>query len=77
MSDYIQIPTITPIPYDVANQTGCVPITDVISALHTMVRYGDAIKFGELCFFAGLIIGILVTYFWYRGRIKEWQPEDL
>jgi hypothetical protein len=71
MSDYLQVPTLEPVTYDISNQTGCVPVEEVLSTLHGMVVWGDAIKIGEICFFAGLALGIITMYFWYRGRVKD------
>ena len=47
-----------------------------IEQIHLFVLRTDAELLGSWCFIVGFIIGITATYFWYRGRIKEWQPED-
>jgi hypothetical protein len=72
MSDMIVIPEITL--REITNDGSFVHIP--IEQMHLFVLQADAVLLGWLCLAAGLIIGISVTYFWYRGRIKEWQPED-
>jgi len=65
MSDTIVIPEIT--------------IREIhipLEQMHLFVLQADAVILGWLCFAVGLLIGITVTYFWYRGRVKEWQPGD-
>ena len=72
MTDLMIIPEITL--RQITNDGSYIHIP--IEQMHLFVLRADAEILGVLFLFAGLIIGILVTYFWYRGRIKEWQPED-
>jgi hypothetical protein len=72
MSDMMVIPEITI--REITNDGSFVHIP--LEKMHLFVLQADAVLLGWMCFGAGLIIGITVTYFWYRGRIKEWQPED-
>lgn len=72
MTDMIVIPEIAI--REITNNGNFVHIS--LEQMQMFVLRADAETFGRWCFITGLIIGILVTYFWYRGRIKKWQPED-
>lgn len=72
MTDMMIIPEITL--RQITNDGSYIHIP--IEQISLFVLRADAEILGQLCLVAGLIIGILVTYFWYWGRIKEWQPED-
>lgn len=66
MTDMIVIPEITLC--QIINDGSFVHIP--IEQMHLFTLRADAVALGYLCFFAGLAIGVLVLYFWYRGRIK-------
>jgi len=72
MSDTIVIPEITIREITTNGDFVHIPLEQ----MHLFVLQADAVILGWLCFAVGLLIGITVTYFWYRGRVKEWQPED-
>jgi len=72
MSDTIVIPEITI--HEITTNGDFVHIP--LEQMRLFVLQADAVILGWLCFAVGLLIGITVTYFWYRGRVKEWQPED-
>lgn len=72
MTDMIVIPEITL--RQITNNGSYIHIP--IEQISLFVMRADAETLGYLCFFAGLIIGVVGTYFWYRGRIKEWRSED-
>jgi len=72
MSDTIVIPEITIREITTNGDFVHIPLEQ----MRLFVLQADAVILGWLCFAVGLLIGITVTYFWYRGRVKEWQPED-